>query len=82
MTETPRYIKIREAGRLLSVSERTILRFLAGDVLDGFKVGAVVRVNRESIDKLIRTHPYPAATRKGRLSPLERWSRSLRRQAI
>jgi excisionase family DNA binding protein len=81
MTDAPRYIKIREAAELLQLSDRTIRRWLASGALEGFKVGGVVRVDVESIDKLAEAHPYVAMSRKVRPSALSRLGRGWRRHA-
>ena len=78
MINIPRYIKIREAARLLAVSESTVRRWLAEGRLEGFRVRGVVRVDREFIDRFVEAHPYAVAARKGRPSALSRLGRSWR----
>lgn len=73
-----RWLRTREAARLLNVSDTTIRSWLRRAKIDGFKVDGVVRVDRESIDRFVETHPYATGARNGRPSALSRWRKSLR----
>ncbi len=59
-----RWLRTREAARLLDVSESTVRSWLGLAKLEGFKAGTVVRVDRHSIEELARTHRYAEARRR------------------
>ena len=58
MSDTPRWLRVREAARVLNVSESTVRGWLSRERLEGLKIGGVVRVDGHSIEKLARMHRY------------------------
>ncbi|MDP9479393.1 MAG: helix-turn-helix domain-containing protein [Actinomycetota bacterium] len=68
----PGWIRVREAGQMLGVSESTVRRWLYRGKLEGLKVGGVVRVDRRSIEKMARTHRYSDVHKTRQLSALSR----------
>jgi excisionase family DNA binding protein len=71
----PRWLRVREAARVLNVSESTARRWLSRGKLEGLKVDGVVRVDGHSIEKLPRTHRYADVRKAQRSAALSRWSR-------
>ena len=45
-----------EAAWVMSVSERTITRYIRDGLLPVVRLGSVVRIRREDIDELLKTH--------------------------
>ena len=45
-----------EAAWVMSVSERTISRFIRDGLLPVVRIGQVLRIRREDIDELAKTH--------------------------
>ncbi len=68
----PDWLRVREAGQMLGVSESTVRRWLYREKLEGLKVGGIVRVDRRSIEKMARTHRYSDVHKNQRLSALAR----------
>lgn len=52
------WLRVREAARLLNVSESTVRRWLYHEKLEGWKVDGVLRVDRRSIETMVKTHRY------------------------
>jgi excisionase family DNA binding protein len=53
-TESRQVLSTTQAGKLLSVSDETIKRYLAAGTLKGFKLpGGYYRVFRDSVDALM-----------------------------
>ena len=76
-----RYLRIHETAEELNVSSSTVRRWLADGMLKGLKVRGIVRVDRESIERLVEAHPYRSIAGKGRPSVLARLGRGWRGKA-
>ncbi len=75
MNDKPRWLRTRDAARILNVSESTIRSWLYREKLAGFKVDGVVRVDSRSIEKLPRTHQYRDVWKARRRAEVSRWRR-------
>jgi excisionase family DNA binding protein len=75
LTDTPRWLRVREAARVLNVSESTVRRLLSRERLEGLKIGGVVRVDNHSIEKLARTHRYADVREAQGHAAVSRWRR-------
>jgi excisionase family DNA binding protein len=75
MNNARRWLRIRDAAHVLNVSESTIGRWLVSEKLDGWKVDNVVRVDANSVEKLIKTHSYIRVHRARQQAALSRWRR-------
>jgi len=75
VTHTPRWLRIREAAEELNISESTVRGWLLRGKLEGLKVDAVVRVDRNSIEKLARMHRYAEARKAQQRSTVSPWKR-------
>lgn len=80
--EYPRWLRVREAARLLSVSESTVRLWLLVGRIDGFKVDGVVRVDRHSIEGLIIEHGYADVRKAEKRSRLLRLLRRRRQREL
>ncbi len=67
-----RWLRVRDAARVMSVSESTIRRWLLREKLAGFKIDGVVRINRDAIEEMVEAHRYSGAHRSRRISALLR----------
>lgn len=66
------WLRVREAGRMLDVSESTVRTWLYREKLEGFKVDGVVRVDRSSIEKMAETNRYADDHKNRQISALSR----------
>lgn len=56
--DSANWLRIPEAARAMNVSESTVWRWLHREKLEGIKVGRVVRIDPDSIEKMARAHQY------------------------
>ena len=65
-TETTRtqWITPDEMRRILRLGKNKTFAILASGEVDAIKVGRAVRVNRESLDRFIASHPYKPGSKK------------------
>jgi hypothetical protein len=74
VNNTPRWLRTRDAARILNVSDSTVRSWLFCEKLAGFKVDGVVRIDSRSIEKLPRTHQYKDVW-DARRAEVSRWRR-------
>lgn len=75
---TQRWLRIREAARLLDVSESTVRSWLGRAKIEGFKLGGIVRVDRYSIEEFARAHRYADVVRPAGRFEHGRWAKLAR----
>ena len=51
--ETQEYLRAAEVARRMHVSPRQVFRWLRAGTLDGIRIGKVVRVDPQSVDRLL-----------------------------
>jgi excisionase family DNA binding protein len=66
----PKWLRVSYAARALNVSESTIRRCLVSEELEGIKVRGAVRVDRDSLIRLIRSRRYADLVRWADPSPV------------
>jgi excisionase family DNA binding protein len=82
MDENSEFITVRAAARRLCVSDATVRRCLDDGQLEGIKVRGTIRVDVESIGKLIQRRRYYNVIRGVEPSAPSRWQRWRRLQGL
>lgn len=53
------WISYREASALVGLSRGTLHKLISNGEVRATKVGKAVRINRQSLEQWMETHPYP-----------------------
>ncbi len=51
-------ISTREAGKMLGVTSKTVIRMIETGQIDGYKVNYVWRLKRSDVEHYLETHRY------------------------
>ena len=65
VTTPQRLVSLAEAAEILSVSTKTVRRYIAAGDLDAVRLGRrTIRIKAESLDRLIDDHPISTWCRR------------------
>ena len=69
MDGQPVFLSVRQAAELISVSQRTIRRYIEQDILPAYRVtgGNTIRIKREDLEALLKPMNSPATADKTKL---------------
>ncbi|WP_083650893.1 helix-turn-helix domain-containing protein [Corynebacterium sp. CNJ-954] len=56
MSDPKNYISIKSTAELLDVSPRTVIRWIDTGELTRYKIGGVVRIDRDELDRRMATN--------------------------